>query len=178
MLRSHRKTPSLQPKMCNPCARIKVLPMSPIAHNSRARSDRGFRGGVTSPTCELPAWLPLPEFDIGLRPPQISALPRGLRHSRKWFVLWPAAPPTALRAVPPPRSGEGSRVTACETRGAQRSLRRFHRSSRSSWRTIAKPNRRQARCGIPHRNGEGGPRESRWVGLEAQEHSVFVRTNP
>src|SRR5260221_8369582 len=64
----------------------------------------------------------------------------------------PASPPTMLRMVPPPRSGEGWRLA----RALRKTLRfRFART-------------RGPGC-IPPRNGEGGPREARWVGMQAEE---------
>src|ERR1700736_5686841 len=63
-----KSKPQPQTPQPSPCGR---------ADKSLARSGSDFRGGVTTSPSELPAWLPLLEFAVGLRPRQISALPQG-----------------------------------------------------------------------------------------------------
>src|ERR1700682_2552148 len=55
------------------------------ADKSLARSGSDFRGGVTTSLHRLPAWLPLAEFAVGLRPRRNIGPPaRGGLASRLW----------------------------------------------------------------------------------------------
>src|SRR5579871_847660 len=58
-------TNAVQP---SPCGR---------ADKSLTRSGSDFRGGVASSSPTLPAWLPLPEFAVGLWPRQIRPSRKG-----------------------------------------------------------------------------------------------------